>query len=258
MEEIWKDIYYIDILNNEIVDFRNCYQVSNLGRVKNLKRNKELKRHKTRDGYLRVDLTKNKKTKHYQVHRLVAYMFIHNDDTKNKIQINHKDEDKTNNCVENLEWCTAKYNCNYGTHNERVSAKTKGVPKPSIQGENHWLYGKHQSEETKQKLSESHKGKKVSEETKRKISESTKGEKSYWYGKEIPDETKRKLSKANDWKKRKIIAISITESKVIIFPSTHAVTKLGFDRGTVAKCLRGKQKQHHGYKFYYIDEYKKD
>ena len=62
--------------------------------------------------------------KSLKIHRLVAYMFIENDD-KNKNIVNHKDENKENNCINNLEWCTQRYNCNYGTRTQRVINKRK-------------------------------------------------------------------------------------------------------------------------------------
>lgn len=64
------------------------------------------------NGYLSVELFRNKKSKRLLIHRLVAQAFISNPD--NLPQVNHKDEDRENNNVENLEWCTAKYNMNYG------------------------------------------------------------------------------------------------------------------------------------------------
>lgn len=96
------------------------YLVSNEGRVKSLQNNKEkiLKPVSYKDGYLHVILCKNGKVKNFLIHRLVAQAFIPNPD--NLPQVNHKDEDKTNNSVSNLEWCTAKYNLNYGSHNEKV------------------------------------------------------------------------------------------------------------------------------------------
>ena len=81
---------------------------------------KELKPWMT-SGYLYVGLWKENTLIKKRVHRLVAEAFIDNPD--NKPQVNHRDEDKTNNCVENLEWCTAEYNLNYGARNERA-AKT--------------------------------------------------------------------------------------------------------------------------------------
>lgn len=106
MEEIWKQI-----------DDR--YSVSNLGRVKSNYANKEriLKPFPNHDGYLKVDIRHGDYRKSESVHKLVAQAFIPNPD--NLDQVNHKDEDKTNNCVDNLEWCDIKYNCNYGTRNER-------------------------------------------------------------------------------------------------------------------------------------------
>lgn len=116
--EIWRDI-----------EGYHNYQVSNLGRVKSLNYNKTgkekiLKNSKNKDGYLFARLYKEGKVKTFKVHRLVAQVFIPNPD--NLPQVNHKDENKTNNCVENLEWCTAQYNTNYGTHNERM-AKAKSL-----------------------------------------------------------------------------------------------------------------------------------
>ena len=116
MQEVWKDIEgYIGI-----------YQVSNLGRVRSLgnnkrKKDKIRKQIKTCKGYLRVGLHKDGATTWEYVHRLVAQAFIPN--TGNLPQVNHKDENKENNCVDNLEWCTNEYNCNYGSKNEKVSKK---------------------------------------------------------------------------------------------------------------------------------------
>ena len=96
------------------------YQVSTLGRVKRLTVNgdriiKPFKKH----GYLYVGLCKNGKQTHYRLHRLVAEAFLPNPD--NLPQINHKDEDKSNNRVNNLEWCDGAYNTNFGKRNRKIS-----------------------------------------------------------------------------------------------------------------------------------------
>lgn len=75
------------------------------------------------NGYLRVKLSVQGEENNYYVHRLVAETYIPNQN--NFPQINHKDENKTNNCIGNLEWCTSKYNINYGKHNEKVSQTMK-------------------------------------------------------------------------------------------------------------------------------------
>ena len=127
-KEIWKDCK----------GYEGKYQVSNFGRVWSIKHQKYLKPWVNRCGYYLVGLmSKNGKQKHEQIHRLVSLAFIEN--PNNYPQVNHKDEDKSNNSVDNLEWCTVEYNQNYGTRNKRISEKMKG--------KNHYLYGKHLSEE---------------------------------------------------------------------------------------------------------------
>ena len=108
-----------------VVGYEELYQVSNWGRVKSLPRNgtvkyaRILKPGTNRYGYLYVNLCKDGKVKTFTVHRLVAEAFLPNPD--NLPCINHKDECKTNNNVDNLEWCTNEYNINYGTRTERMS-----------------------------------------------------------------------------------------------------------------------------------------
>lgn len=104
----------------DIKDYEGLYQVSNFGKVKNSK-GLILKGSKDKYGYLRVLLSKERKKKKYRVHRLVSEAFI--DNLNNYSYVNHKDENKQNNCVDNLEWCTVKYNVNYGTAIERRSKK---------------------------------------------------------------------------------------------------------------------------------------
>lgn len=125
--ENWKDIK----------GYEGLYQVSDCGRIKSLARDvfnprgtvirhmeeKILVQCIDNHGYGRVHLYLNGKMKKIFVHRLVAMAFIEN--PENKPMINHKDENPLNNCVENLEWCDAKYNANYGTRNARISQKRR-------------------------------------------------------------------------------------------------------------------------------------
>ena len=113
-----------------IKGYESLYEVSDKGRVRSLKFGKEriLKQGRNNSGYLQVCLCKNGETKRCLVHRLVAQAFIHNPD--NLPEVNHKDEDKENNSVQNLEWCDRKYNVNYGTGIQRISEKKS---KPVLQ-----------------------------------------------------------------------------------------------------------------------------
>lgn len=114
--EIWKDI----------PGYENFYKVSNLGNIKSLKRpgakEKLLKGEIDQDGYIRITLAKNGKTKKYKAHRLVMMAFNNTNDSS--LQINHIDGNKKNNKLENLEWCTASYNTRHSYINNLN--KTKG------------------------------------------------------------------------------------------------------------------------------------
>lgn len=112
MQETWRDIK----------EYEGLYQVSNLGKIKSLnkywkvnnynniinKKEKIIKQNLDHKNYLFVHLWKNGKSKNFKVHRLVAQTFIPN--PENKLTVNHKDGNKSNNSVENLEWCTQSEN----------------------------------------------------------------------------------------------------------------------------------------------------
>lgn len=121
MNEEWRDIK----------GYEGLYQVSNYGRVRSVARivtwkNNQLKSYKSRimkvrqkNGYYTVSLYKDFNSRDIRVHRLVGEAFIPN--PENLPFINHIDENKLNNRVENLEWCTRQYNNNYGSRNHKIS-----------------------------------------------------------------------------------------------------------------------------------------
>ena len=173
LEEQWKPIK----------DYTGLYEVSNLGRIRSLNYMKTgeikiLKLSKNNRGYLVISLNKNGKRKNFKVHRLVAIAFLPN--PNNLETVNHINENKLDNRVENLEWMSYEDNINYGTRTKR-SAKT--------------------------------------------------------------------LS-------RKVMAISLTETKVLVFQSMSQAEKLGFNHDAICRCCRGKQKTHKGYTWRYIEEEK--
>lgn len=166
MEEVWKDI-----------DESGCYQVSNFGNIRSVDHwvtcycsngtehdrlyiGKQLKVFIDADGY-------RTHSRFGRIARVVAKAFIPN--PNNLPCVNHKDENKSNDCADNLEWCTYSYNNTYGKRIEKVRAKELG--------------------------------KFVSEETKKKISEAQKGSKSHNFGKKFSEDHKNKISAANKGRK---------------------------------------------------------
>lgn len=121
----------------DVVDYEGLYEVDTEGNVWSLNYNKTRKRQKLRGaidgaGYLTVNLCKNRTQKTYTVHRLVAEAFIPN--PQNLPQVNHKDECKSNNRVDNLEFCDCRYNMLYsGNHLKGCKAAVKVNSKPILQ-----------------------------------------------------------------------------------------------------------------------------
>ena len=207
MGEIWKPV----------VGYENLYEVSNLGRVKSLKDNKGRYREKIKSssdngrGYLNVCLYKNGKGKRCYIHRLVAEAFL--DNPNNYPIINHKDENKQNNHVSNLEWCDYEYNNTYGTCVQRR------VKTMRLNG-----------------------GYDVSEETRKKLSEMRKGEKHPLYGKKGKDNSRSK----------KVRCIEIDQVFECTADANEFLGK-DRQNDNIGNCARGKQKTAWSYHWEYVD-----
>lgn len=102
----------------DVKGYEGLYAVTSCGKVWSYKSKRFLTPYTDGRGYLQVKLFKDNEEKQYKIHRLIAMAYIPN--PENLPQINHKDENKTNNCLQNLEWCNAKYNNNYGTRIEKI------------------------------------------------------------------------------------------------------------------------------------------
>lgn len=138
--EVWKPV----------VGFEGTYEVSNCGQVRSLPKGRTkgriLKPYLNRYGYHVVTLRKESGGKNYclKVHRIVANAFIEN--PNNYPYINHKDENKTNNFADNLEWCSPYYNVHYGSCIAKSAEKRRGKPMPKLVGNQNGKGYKHTKE----------------------------------------------------------------------------------------------------------------
>lgn len=214
--EIWKSLDFLGYPD---------YMVSNFGNVKSFKQNKEklLKFLKGSNEYSNVRLCKNNKTKSFTVHKLVALAFISNPD--NLPCVNHKDENRQNNYVDNLEWVTHQYNNTYNNVHIKRGEKMKG---------------RKNSEETRRKISKALKGKYC-------------GENSPNYRKQLTEEHKQKIRESNIGKSklkcRKPI-LQYTLDNIFIREWDSAITasiELNINRNSIGQCCCNRIKSSGGY-----------
>ena len=136
MTEIWKPAIYVT-QENEIIDFTGLYEVSSLGNVRSIDRivdGNQIQKQLTKKGkdkvfsedlrgYYQTFLWKNNKRCKCKIHRLVAYAFPNIcGEWKEGLEVNHKDFNKHNNCVDNLEWCTRSYNLQWNKHKNNLAS----------------------------------------------------------------------------------------------------------------------------------------
>lgn len=179
MKEIWKPI----------MGYEGLYEVSNLGNVKSVERyvksshrgyvgyrklnSKLLKPTVNKWGYRTLSLRKDNKYTAVRINRLVAQAFIPNPD--NLPCVNHKDENKLNDAANNLEWCTYKYNNNYGDRNKKISCARTGMKFTDEHKRNISLAKKQSiTDEFREKMRQAHLGKPLSEYHKQRIKDGLK------------------------------------------------------------------------------------
>ena len=121
MYSLWKGEKMSEVETFVKIEGFEKYEVSNLGRVRNIKSGRMLKPHLNHNGYLKHHLYRHDKQKELFLHRIIATAFI--DNPGKKPQVNHIDENKLNNDLSNLEWCTGRENLVHGTRTKRVAEK---------------------------------------------------------------------------------------------------------------------------------------
>lgn len=244
LEEVWR----------AVPGYNGRYLVSNIGRVKQLSARKNSKWGNKQDiperiltqvitthGYLRVTLFDINGVPHkYLSHRLVASAFISN--TDNLPQINHINEDKTDNRIENLEWSTASHNVNWGTRNARVAEKLERPLLGIRIKDGKILKFRSIVDARKQGYSPVN----ISKHDIVRTIGSCRCDEYIWRWEDDPDTT---MPTVID-RRKKIMAISIINKEVIEFESLHSAHRSGFGRNSVKLALR-KGKSYKGYYWSY-------
>ena len=166
--------------------------------------------------------------------------------------------DTVEECRADEERILTEYNVKDCPHSYNIKNSAIGFTSEDMTGEKHPMYGKrgedsplfgkHRTEETRQKISQSEKGKTVSDETRQKISQAKKGKKR-------TDETRQKISQANNYRKTPVVAIQKDTGKIRAFESiTECSRVLGASPGHIYNCLKGRQKTCKGYTLKYVEQ----
>lgn len=237
----------------DIEGYEGYYQVSIDGDVKSLDRwangkEKILKSKIGSSGYLLVGLRKDGKSKSFLVHRLVAQAWIPNPD--NLPCVNHKDENPSNNRVENLEWCTYEYNLNYGTAQQRRAEKQSkavvGIKPDTGEVVAEFPSAAEAGRNGYQDVSRCCLGK----------SKTCKG--LIWYYKGTSDEEiNRRIAeyRHNEEITKPVVALDMLGRIIHAFSSTAEAGRNGYNQGNVVSCCRGKLKTYKGLIWQYQDDF---
>lgn len=223
-EPVYKNLSLEDLPGEKwkyIPNTNDMYKISNLGRIVSFHKNKIsfLHPNKTRKGYARVAICFCNAKRQVFVHRLVAEAFLQN--PYGYKEINHKDGNKLNNEVNNLEFCTSKYNTWH---------------KFNVLGYRH-------SEETREKMAELRRGKNLSDDVRRKMSIGHIGKK----------RSADSVKKTALGKMKKVVQMTINNEEIAVFNSIKEASE---KTGTLSSCIcsvcNGKRKTSNGYKWRYI------
>jgi hypothetical protein len=251
MEEIWKDV----------VGYENFYSVSNYGRIWSKRRDKEISVSTNNCGYKQFIASDGNNTKCVLVHRAVAMAFLKN--IENLPVINHKDENPSNNIVDNLEWCTISYNAYYNNVRSRKNKYKKTVYQYSMTGDLIEVF--ESTNEASKTLSISN-----GDLCQCCNGSVANGKKSYtlhnfvFSYKELTRgnvldrflmSNYCKSNKKNNKGSKKVLQFSLDESFIQEYPSVNEIERmLGFSGGNIAACCRGKFKQMYGYMWKYKEQ----
>jgi hypothetical protein len=252
-KEIWKDI----------PEYEGLYQVNQWGDIYSLISNKRLKYSVSNDGYKQYNLRKNKKPHIMLAHRAVALAFIPN--PNNYPIVNHKDENPLNCYVDNLEWCTVKYNNIYSDNGKRSGKKTsKSIYCYNLDGT---LFKKFDSIRQASRFFNVNSGnicnsaKWLEKIHGKKLTVTVKG-KIFSYIERSKDEIQKRANSSitycrkNNFKSKKVAQLSLKEEIIQIFPSTCEVERqLKIPSSQISRASRGYEQGYtsHGYKWKYID-----
>lgn len=249
VREVWKDVK----------GYEGLYAVSNLGNIYSYYMKKQKKQSIRKDGYKFVVLKKNGKQKYMMVHRLVAEAFIPN--PENLPMINHKDENPLNNCIDNLEWCTALYNNTYNdVHIKRGKSLSKKVYAYDEYGSLYGVYDSTYDIANKFGMSNSNVTTVCNSDYRtfnglvlsyKELSEQ-----------EVLDRFERNKIRKNisenigeyikQTKSKTVNQYDLKGNFICSYPSTQeAGRQLGFSSSAIASVCRGEHKQTHGFKFEY-------